>query len=123
MALGSPNGLAVGYFLAQHKHKFGRNKSVEKITVFLPDEGDLPHIIFWIIDAPAGPVPGEVSAERLGEDAEIIDIVAKKKAERHEVTTRVVKDSIDGNNVVREHVFWAKLQYQERACERWINHK
>ncbi|KAJ4376870.1 hypothetical protein N0V86_006306 [Didymella sp. IMI 355093] len=49
--LGSPNGLGVGYFLAQHKHKLG-NKSVERTTVFRPDKGMMPYLLFWIEDAP-----------------------------------------------------------------------
>ncbi|KAF9693177.1 hypothetical protein EKO04_008813 [Ascochyta lentis] len=49
--LGSPNGLAVGYFLAQHKHHLG-NKAVEKITVFRPDRGMMPYLLFWVEDAP-----------------------------------------------------------------------
>ncbi|KAF3039950.1 hypothetical protein E8E12_008925 [Didymella heteroderae] len=47
----SPNGLGVGYFLTQHKHKLG-NKAVEKITVFRPDKGIMPYLLFWIEDAP-----------------------------------------------------------------------
>ncbi|KAJ8112784.1 hypothetical protein OPT61_g4923 [Boeremia exigua] len=50
--LGSPNGLGVGYFLAQHKHRLG-NKAVDKVTVFRPDRGMMPYLLFWIEDAPA----------------------------------------------------------------------
>ncbi|KAH7355563.1 hypothetical protein BKA66DRAFT_475395 [Pyrenochaeta sp. MPI-SDFR-AT-0127] len=53
--LGSPNGQAAGYFLAQHKHRFGKNKSIEKVTVFRPDKGNMPYLLFWVTDAPAGP--------------------------------------------------------------------
>lgn len=49
--VGSPNGLAVGYFLAQHKHRLG-NKAVEKVTVFRPDRGGMPYLLFWVEDAP-----------------------------------------------------------------------
>ncbi|KAF3051890.1 hypothetical protein E8E11_011235 [Didymella keratinophila] len=49
--LGSPYGLGVGYFLAQHKYKLG-NKSVEKITVFRPNKGIMPYLLFWIEDVP-----------------------------------------------------------------------
>lgn len=57
--LGSPNGLAAGYFLAQHKHRWGKNKSIEKITVFRPDKGTMPYLLFWVIDAPVGPAGGD----------------------------------------------------------------
>jgi hypothetical protein len=50
--IGSPNGLAVGYFLAQHKHHLG-NKAVEKVTVFRADSGMMPYLLFWIKDAPS----------------------------------------------------------------------
>jgi hypothetical protein len=50
---GSPNGQAVGYFLAQHKHRLG-NKVVEKVTVFRPDKGQMPYLLFWIGDADVG---------------------------------------------------------------------
>lgn len=48
----------MGYFLTQHKHRLG-NKSVEKITVFRPDKGMMPYLLFWVEDAPlsAGSFP------------------------------------------------------------------
>lgn len=56
---GRPNGVQkwpgttfpMRYDAAQHKHKLG-NKSVEKITVFRPDKGMMPYLLFWIEDAP-----------------------------------------------------------------------
>ena len=50
--IGSPNGLTVGYFLAQHKHHLG-NKAVDKVTVFRADRGMMPYLLFWIEDAPS----------------------------------------------------------------------
>lgn len=44
--------MAVGYFLAQHKHHLG-NKAVEKVTVFRADSGMMPYLLFWIEDAPS----------------------------------------------------------------------
>ncbi len=28
------------------------NKAVEKITVFVPDKGIMPYLLFWVEDAP-----------------------------------------------------------------------
>ncbi|KAF2125169.1 hypothetical protein P153DRAFT_300869 [Dothidotthia symphoricarpi CBS 119687] len=91
--LGSPNGVAAGYFLAQHKAQLGGNKFIERVTVFRPDRGLMPYLLFWVEDAPAG--PGEaVVDEKMGRDG---------------VEPRIVKRSVDGKNVEREHVLRAKL--------------
>jgi hypothetical protein len=44
--------MAVGCFLAQHKHHLG-NKVVERVTVFRADRGIMPYLLFWIEDAPS----------------------------------------------------------------------
>ncbi|CAI9628672.1 unnamed protein product [Alternaria burnsii] len=55
--LGSANGRAVGYFLAQHKHQLGGDKYVSKMTVFEDENEGNPHatILFWIDDVPSPP--------------------------------------------------------------------
>lgn len=47
---GSPNGLAIGYFLNQHKRQLGGNKFVWEISVFLGDKGVMsnPNILFKV---------------------------------------------------------------------------
>jgi hypothetical protein len=75
-SVGTPNGQSVGYFLAQHKHRFGKSKTVDKVQLFRPDKGMLPYMLFWVADAPALPGPSDVGIEdddsgyASGEDAE-----------------------------------------------------
>jgi hypothetical protein len=46
---GSPNGLAAGFFLAQHKQQLGGNRMVDKITVFRSEQhGALANLLFWV---------------------------------------------------------------------------
>jgi hypothetical protein len=110
--IGSPNGQAAGYFLAQHKHCFGKSKTVEKVTVFRADKGVMPYILFWVIDAPpAASSDGEVEAEELdkgrGARANGTEVMAQDNlyAAEHRTVTR----SANGKNVLRELVIWAKL--------------
>jgi hypothetical protein len=52
MCTGSPNGLAAGYFLVQHKQELGR-KYIEKVTVFRADAGrGMANLLFWVGDVP-----------------------------------------------------------------------
>ncbi|KAF2833145.1 hypothetical protein CC86DRAFT_461581 [Ophiobolus disseminans] len=115
--LGSPNGQAAGYFLAQHKHRFGKNKSIEKVTFFKADKGQTPYILFWVIDAPAGPAPGGAGAEAqsgelnkdVGEHGNMDGNATKAQQGGTEVEARIVRRSTNGKNIVREHVFRARL--------------
>lgn len=88
-ATGSPNGQAVGYFLSQHKHRFGKNKSVGKITVFKPDVGQTTYMLFWIIDAPTT-------------DAEAG--FAHDDAEQSEVTSTEVFEQIGSQEIQQAHM-------------------
>lgn len=45
---GSPNGLAVGYFLAQHKQQLGGTKFVWKVRVFRDKMSWTPNLLFYI---------------------------------------------------------------------------
>ncbi|KAH7071431.1 hypothetical protein BKA63DRAFT_605467 [Paraphoma chrysanthemicola] len=94
--LGSPNGLAAGFFLAQHKTQLGE-KLISKITVFRSDtEHSLPNLLFWVVDAlESDDDEEEDDPGWIDSDLEMVD--AK------------VKRSRDGKRVVREHVFRARL--------------
>ncbi|USP73066.1 uncharacterized protein yc1106_00340 [Curvularia clavata] len=109
--LGSPNGLAAGYFLAQHKKEMGGNKYISHIIVF--NEEDLigfPHMFFKVEWAPnppppppPPPPPGQFQARSVPED------VAEEQR-RHPSkmkTGRVLESSPDGRQMRREHVIWA----------------
>jgi hypothetical protein len=49
---GSPNGLAAGYFLVQHKRELGR-KYIERVTVFRADaRGSFSNLLFWVTEVP-----------------------------------------------------------------------
>ncbi|KAH7091636.1 hypothetical protein FB567DRAFT_436058 [Paraphoma chrysanthemicola] len=94
--LGSPNGIAAGFFLAQHKTQLGGNKYISKITVFRADAvGNLPNLLFWVSD---GPCPEEEEApEKPGkpsENTKVREIFEKRDAKR----------SPDGTHVVHEYV-------------------
>ncbi|KAJ4993438.1 hypothetical protein SVAN01_00986 [Stagonosporopsis vannaccii] len=58
--LGSPNGIAVGYFLAQHKTQLGGNKYVTDVQIFLnEDNDDEPYMIFHVADVQTDSSHGE----------------------------------------------------------------
>jgi hypothetical protein len=92
---GSPNGLAAGYFLLQHKRQLGGNKYISKIRVFRKDDDNnpKPNLLFYVDDQ-APPDPKTLKREDRG---------------REEVESRVVGRSKDGTSLVREHVFRARL--------------
>jgi hypothetical protein len=94
---GSPNGLGAGYFLVQHKRQLGGNKIISKITIFEGDEaGGYPHLLFWVADAP------ELEAPKAPEPSMGSETGAA-------VGKNVVESSRGGKNIVREHVFTARL--------------
>ncbi|KAH7410130.1 hypothetical protein DE146DRAFT_775521 [Phaeosphaeria sp. MPI-PUGE-AT-0046c] len=97
--LGTVNGLAVGYFLAQHKSQLGL-KHVSKITVFIDDlkpPGSL-NMLFWVENVP----PPQKKA-----DVDPMDTGLSSTADISE--SRVLKRSKDGRSIIREHIFYAKL--------------
>ncbi|XPT03569.1 Mitochondrial import inner membrane translocase subunit tim8 [Ascochyta lentis] len=94
--LGSPNGIAAGYFVAQHKTQLGANKYVYQVTVWNDRYGD-EQMMFWVKNAPP---PAE---ENPGD---------KTPVPQHGDLNphgRVLKRSADGRNIVREHIVLAKL--------------
>ena len=97
--LGSPNGIAAGYFLAQHKIQLGGNKYIYQVTVWRDRDGD-EQMMFWVKNAPLPP------EEELEQDR------SRTPTPEHEgahTLSKVVKRSLDGRNVVREHIMLAKL--------------
>jgi len=95
--LGSPNGRAVGYLLAQHKAKIGGNRYVESIHIFRPYEySTLPHLFFRVNWAPSPPptVPEEPIENLLPPEGNGFEVVRRGNGEK---------------NVIREHVIRAKL--------------
>ncbi|KAF2023569.1 hypothetical protein EK21DRAFT_118642 [Setomelanomma holmii] len=55
LELGLLNGIAAGYFLAQH-NQLGCDKMIHIVTVFrVKEDNDLPKMIFWVKDVPSHP--------------------------------------------------------------------
>ncbi|KAJ8106913.1 hypothetical protein OPT61_g9226 [Boeremia exigua] len=93
--LGSPNGIAIGYFLAQHKTQLGGNKYVSKVQVFTnPEDDDSPYLLFWIADDPM-PSSGDAQNEQ-------------GKVMRG---LRGAKRGHNARHVTRKHVIKAKLTF------------
>lgn len=93
---GSPNGVAAGYFLAQHKTQLGE-KLISKVTVFrAEDYGSLPNMIFWVEDA----LESDDDEEK--DDPENID-------PHLENVIVAVERRNDKKDIVREHVFRVKI--------------
>lgn len=90
IAAGSPNGLGAGYFLAQHKSQLGGNKVISKITVWVPEVGAAPTMLFWVAD--------ELEAEDPDPDD-------KDGTGGNIVPHVVVNDSSEAVDAMREHVF------------------
>lgn len=85
--LGAPVGRWAGYSLMQHKRQLRGNKWISKVRVYKSEkEGSWPYLLFYV----EGPVE-------------------KPKPPPGELDVAVMKRSVDGKNVVREHVFRAKL--------------
>ncbi|CAG5159510.1 uncharacterized protein ALTATR162_LOCUS5616 [Alternaria atra] len=107
--LGSPNGVAVGYILGQHKPQFGHNRYVSSIHIFQGSPanpvwliGILPWLCFVVKPAPypAPQPPDEVMGETNAFVPGKSDLVDED---------RVVDRSEDGKNIVRSHKIWAKM--------------
>jgi hypothetical protein len=101
----------VGYFLAQHKHRFGKSKTVGKVTVFRADIGIMPYILFDVIDVPEGLTGGDVNKQE-DREATSLRLDSRNRTETNEehiMEERIVKRGMDEKNVLREHVFRARL--------------
>jgi hypothetical protein len=107
--LGSPNGIAVGYLLGQHKPQFGHNRFVYSIHVFQgsplsPIFGNTPLPFLCFVVRPA-PYPAPQPPPQIKPREEVSDV-------RTDVALgegRVVKQSAGRRNIVRSHKVWTKL--------------
>jgi hypothetical protein len=92
--------------------------------VFCPDSGGHPYLLFWVIDAPTVPDKGDAdfgdNDSGYDSGAEVVEGNGRtdsavflpdvmNRTLRHEVEHRILKVGEDGKNVVREHIFRAKL--------------
>ncbi|KAJ4311116.1 Mitochondrial import inner membrane translocase subunit tim8 [Neodidymelliopsis sp. IMI 364377] len=91
---GSPNGLAAGYFLAQHKTQLGGNKYVYQVTVWRDSDGD-EQMMLWVKDAPP---PEEEEPDK-----------TKKLQGGVLAGGKKVRHSKDGKKMMRKHIVRAKL--------------
>jgi hypothetical protein len=105
---GSPNGLGAGYFLLQHKKQLGGANFIYKIKIFKSDadgfddiEDDEPSMILYV-DKHTPPMPDS-------EDTPVVPDVLGVEADATIGEGKEVRRSRNGNDLVREHVIWAKL--------------
>ncbi|KAF3009504.1 hypothetical protein E8E13_003824 [Curvularia kusanoi] len=112
--LGSPNGLAAGYFLVQHKTQLGANKYVYKVTIWTDNVGS-EQMLFWVKNAPLSP---EEECDRDGSctptppgfaAADTLNMTAQLAESSSDMTGQIVEQSLDGKNVIREHRILARL--------------
>lgn len=111
--VGSPNGIAPGYFLAQHKRQFGSNKMIYKITVFKDSiMGELPTLIFWVSDVlniNGGQASNaNVHARELSKSVSMLSDTVLRPVGRFQ-EPRMVSTSLDRRDVLREHVALVEL--------------
>jgi hypothetical protein len=102
--IGSPNGLAAGYFLLQHKRQLGI-KNIWNVVVFKSDgqsSGLYVNLLFYV---DSNPLPTGKMPEVSNDDTKN----ASADAAQHRFESTVVKGSADGKSFLREHVFQAKL--------------
>ncbi|KAF3045874.1 hypothetical protein E8E12_002891 [Didymella heteroderae] len=90
--LGSPNGIAAGYFLVQHKSQLGSNKYIFQVTLWMSNDGDV-QIMFWVKDAPPQQATLQGHGVRRGLAPEV----------------KVVNRSQDSRSIIREHRVLAKF--------------
>ncbi|KAI4949425.1 hypothetical protein J4E91_005164 [Alternaria rosae] len=96
--IGSANGRAAGYFLAQHKRQLGKDKYISKINVFLTDkENPMRNILFYVNDVPSPP-PDMSEPE---------DKDKGKDKGTGLVESNLVDEDSDGKSLVRRHVVLA----------------
>jgi hypothetical protein len=120
--LGSPNGKSLGYFLAQHKTQLGDPPYyISGVAIFGPDNerhANDPYLLFKVVRVdPSGTLlqpPGwkpPLGADALEESKSLPQdrIVSTSGDLITILEPRIVKRSVDGKNVVREHMFRAML--------------
>lgn len=89
----------------QHKKQLGGNKFISKVRVFRPDQGSLPYMLFYAdgLEPEPSPSPQEESQARATREA--ADIHENEDKVFSQVEERIVKQSKDGRNIQREHIF------------------
>lgn len=102
--IGSPKGLAAGYFLLQHKRQLGI-KNIWNVVVFRND-GQSSRDINLMFYGDPNPSPEEEVPEVPEGPGDNKDNHAT--AAQHNIQSSVVKRSADGMSFVRERVFQAK---------------
>jgi hypothetical protein len=104
--IGSPNGRAVGYFLAQHKAKIGGNRCVKTIVMFRGNPlSQVPNLLFTVdwapsppANAPTDPIEDWLPRPDFGMGG-LTDIPQGK----------VVNGSNYGKSMVRTHKVWVRV--------------
>ncbi|KZM28694.1 Mitochondrial import inner membrane translocase subunit tim8 [Ascochyta rabiei] len=107
--LGSSNGLGAGYFIIQHRPQLGW-KYIWKVKIFMAGQGEwaLPNVLFYVSDHAT--LEGEGPQRLLDEQLENLHISQRRKRDTYDTPKpKVVHRSKDGKNVIREHVFMARL--------------
>ncbi|KAH6639023.1 hypothetical protein C7974DRAFT_410019 [Boeremia exigua] len=107
--LGSPNGIAAGYFLIQHRRQLGW-KHIWKVRIWTAGTGvyATPNILFYVTDR--NPFEGVEPQGRLDEQLGALQAVQLRKRDLLCGWKRgVVHRSEDGKSMVRNHVILAKL--------------
>ena len=107
--------MGVGYFLVQHKTQLAGNKYVSKITVFMGDPDDYPHLLFYVATAPPhDPMDVDHPAEDPGNPMDVdhpspsaVEVGAEMLEDRGGV--EVLSKSVDGRNTLRMHVMRVSL--------------
>ena len=92
--IGSPNGQAVGFFLAQHKRQL-RGKYISKINVFKADTDAALAICMLLTVAD---LPSAAQAESN----------IQSNTTEGMMDTVILKRSDDGRNVIRKHSVWSQ---------------
>jgi hypothetical protein len=94
---------------------FGKSKTIEKVTVFRPDKGMMPYLLFWVIDSPAGPVGSGGKVGGIEQDVEMsgktgVNVMEMKARDREPVLEeRIVRRGGDKMGGFRQHVFRVRL--------------
>ncbi|KAJ4993439.1 hypothetical protein SVAN01_00987 [Stagonosporopsis vannaccii] len=109
--LGSPNGIAAGYFLIQHRRQLGW-KHIWKARVWRAGAGvwASPNILFYVSDR--NPFEGADPQQQLEQQMDDLDAAKRKRRKRDLKVTQVssvVHTSLNGKNMIREHVIMARL--------------
>lgn len=107
--VGSPNALAAGYFLIQHRLQLAQ-KHIYKVRIWKDDQVSLttPNMLLYIGLGPL-PTDGQTAEDELEDSPEDEESPPPEKKDDRHVDSRFVRRSKDGLDIEREHVFCARL--------------